>query len=365
MACLASLPPELRTAVVEEAAGPTRPSLWTSRHDTLLQLALVGPLHHAAVKQLARAVRVESAAHLAALEAKAATSEHPLDLLYLDNSDGELDADESEPLQTSLVAAFSNLRTLSILNCGDVDLDPLGKLPELESLHLAGCTVTISANVVLRKLARLALHHSTALKTHNSIFLSSSCLPRLRHLRVIPFKAFEGADDIWIYLRPDQHLVQPLASFEHDTPGTFVRPSKAPGALTATLLVVGAMSLGDNLARLGLCGARIRHLRVQCILDPEHPISRGVRVRVELGLLDLARLILENAKVIGDLRTVLLPFELRDLPETQRCIDAAQQAAESGRRAVKVYFSDDSNADAPLGQPTLFMRLADLGLLDD
>lgn len=133
MACLASLPPELRTIIVDEAAGPVRTSQWVHRRDTLLRLRLVGPLHQAAQEGLARAVRVQSAAQLVVAQAKAASSTVQLDLLCFDNSDEH--ATELEPVYRPAVVAFPALRFVSLVWLQDLDLDPLGALPGTSTSH--------------------------------------------------------------------------------------------------------------------------------------------------------------------------------------------------------------------------------------
>ncbi|GAA5892888.1 hypothetical protein JCM8208_004117 [Rhodotorula glutinis] len=362
MACLASLPPELRTLIVDEAAGPITRSGFAHRRDTLLCLSLVGPLRAAAQECLTRAVRVQSAPHLEAVRARPARDTAHLQLLYLDNSEQCLTA--VAPASSLDVATFPALRAVALVLLDDLDLDPLASLPELEDLRLNGCTVTISPFVVFGRLARLDVFYTSAHKEHKVIFISSSCMPSLRHMRSIHHEGEIYWDDEWPYLRPDEDLVQQLVTLEYNYTPAIAKYNDMGDSACRTLYAINLACLPAYFVQATSSFSKVRHVRLEPF-DPSNVDPHVNMSDIDENVRRMSSLIGSNASLVVDLRTILLPSSLRDLPALRGLVETVEASSRTRRRAIKIYFSDDSSRDMPLGEPTLFMRLAEQGQLDD
>ncbi|KPV76526.1 uncharacterized protein RHOBADRAFT_52524 [Rhodotorula graminis WP1] len=360
MACLASLPPELLIAIVEAAAGPVTYSGSTDRRDTLLRLSLVGPLRHAAQQCLARAVHVRTPAHLEAV--RRATSAVHLQFLYLDNSD--VDFTVVSPRYRLDVAVSQALRAVAlILLDGDLDLDPLAALPELEDLRIDGCIIIISPHVVFDNVTRLEVCYTVARKEHKDIFISSSCMPRLRHMRSIHHEGEDRPYDMSPYLRPNEALVQQLVTLEYNYIPAIEQYDSMGDSECRTLYAVDLAVLPAFFVGATSSASKVRHVRLE---PPKlHNVNPHITMQlVEENLRRISWLIENNAPLVADLRTLLLPTTLRDLPALLELVKTVETSSKSRNRTIKVYFSNDSGRDVPLGQPTLFMHLAEHGGLD-
>ena len=227
-----------------------------------------------------------------------------------------------------------------------------------------GCTVTVSPGVVFPKLVRLAAYYTTARADHKATFLSASCLPRLLHMRALHHDVGERADDLYPYLRPDDEFFKRLVSLEYNVTSAITRYRALEGA-PQSLYVLDVACLPSDFAQAVQAAGEIRHARLDSPSSLSEGLGRDSTQCIVQNLRYFALAVTVGAAYVANLRTVLLPSVLRDLPGLHDLVEAIETSSMQHKHQIKIYFSDDASRDAPLGQPTLFMQLAELGRFDD
>ena len=121
----------------------------------------------------------------------------------------------------------------------------------------------------------------------------------------------------------------------------------------------------SDFAQAVQAAGEIRHARLDSPSSLSEGLGRDSTQCIVQNLRYFALAVTVGAAYVANLRKVLLPSVLRDLPGLHDLVEAIETSSMQHKHQIKIYFSDDASRDAPLGQPTLFMQLAELGRFDD